>query len=35
MKDFLHDMIPVVAIGLGTGFIMGVVLFTVIYLSFD
>ena len=35
MKNFLNDMIPVVAIGLGTGFIMGVVLFTVIYISFD
>lgn len=35
MKDFLHDMIPVALVGLSTGFICGVVLFTAIYLSFE
>lgn len=34
MKKFLNDMIPVVLVGLSTGFICGVVLFTVIYISF-
>lgn len=35
MKNFLRDMIPVALVGLSTGFVMGVVLFTVIYISFD
>lgn len=35
MKDFLRDMIPVALVGLSTGFICGVVLFAVIYISFE
>lgn len=35
MKNFLNDMIPVALVGLSTGFIFGVVLFTVIYISFE
>ena len=35
MKDFFDDLLPVIAFGLGAGFIIGVVLFTAIYISFD
>ena len=35
MKTFFDDLLPVIVFGLGTGFIIGVVLFTVIYISFD
>ena len=35
MKDFMQDFMPVALFGLGAGFVFGVMLFTVIYLSFD
>ena len=35
MKNFFEDFMPVVVFGLGAGFVFGVVLFTVIYISFD
>ena len=35
MKDFFEDLMPFAFLGLGAGFVIGVVLFTVIYLSFE
>lgn len=35
MKDLFSDLLPVAFLGLGAGFVFGVIIFTVIYLSFE